>query len=621
MTERFGAFSVREGDSVVRGYSIGDDACHMAVRLAKQGRVAADIETAGLAELSYTVKVIIVASDTHTAVLDALNPKHVRAARDAFDLAPEIDFHNSSFDVPPLYLCGAMSLDHIWKVTDTLVWANMSLSHLMGGKGLADLEKSVLGATDGTSEKDRFEQWRTINKYTKAEGFLKASYADRGYSMYAGWDGIITHRLHDPLKEMVIKLYTDHPFSASGADRELAEYLCEREQIVNRVMLRRSAKGLAVDLPLLQREQDRIAEEQADLADGLREFGIDSPTNANQLIDALLKADAIPSGYPVTGQTRRPSSAGENLKKLKHPAADLYHKYYDLNKLFGYYEKTRVLAETTGGRIRPRVGVHKARTGRSAYGEPALHQFTAEAREAVLGDEDLSSLDWSQIEPVLAANTAGDVQALEVYEGLGDLYKGAADAGGTDRSQAKITLLAGMYGQGLAKLAKALEVNSLEEAEEIREQVNSGMPRTGNLIGWATEWATETGLTFTMSGRIIPVPSGFDYKSMNFQTQGGGYDMLSETIVEMWRRGLSDHLHVTMHDETLVSTSVAEEVEQIMRTPPSRLIELTGRTPVLRTDRADLGERWRTPPKKCSCGGESGFQWVKDSSTWICDND
>jgi DNA polymerase I len=33
-------------------------------------------------------------------------------------------------------------------------------------------------------------------------------------------------------------------------------------------------------------------------------------------------------------------------------------------------------------------------------------------------------------------------------------------------------------------------------------------------------------------------------------------------------------------------------VQRIMQTPPERLIELAGRTPILRTDRADMGERW-----------------------------
>jgi DNA polymerase-1 len=47
-----------------------------------------------------------------------------------------------------------------------------------------------------------------------------------------------------------------------------------------------------------------------------------------------------------------------------------------------------------------------------------------------------------------------------------------------------------------------------------------------------------------------------------------------------------------MHDELVISTAVAQEVQQIMRTPPAALCRLAKRTPVLHTDRNDLGERW-----------------------------
>src|SRR5688500_787610 len=221
---RFGNYSIREGDPTVRSYSVGTDACEMAVRLGRAGRIACDLETDGLAEESYTVKLVMVSDDTHSAVLDGFNPRHRQAAQDAFDLSTEIDFHNSAFDVSPLVHSGAMTLDHIDKVTDTLIWARMALADQLGGKGLADLEKTVLGAVDGETEKDRFAQWTKINKYNKSEAFKAAHYGDAAYTMYGGWDTILTHRLRDPLLQMVIDLYTNHPFGRFGADAEMAEH-------------------------------------------------------------------------------------------------------------------------------------------------------------------------------------------------------------------------------------------------------------------------------------------------------------------------------------------------------------------------------------------------------------
>lgn len=615
---RFGAYSIHEGDSVVRNYSMGTEACDMIVRLARAGRIAADIETDGLAEDSYTVKVISAANDTHTAVLDAFNPKHVQAAKDAFGIAKEIVFHNAPFDVPPLCHSGAMSHDDIWKVVDTMIWARMAMSDQLGGKGLGDLEKSVLGATEGNAEKDRFSQWATINKYNTTERWKAARYGDKAYSMYAGWDTIITYRLYEPLLKMVVDLYSTHPFGRFGADRELAEKLAWREQIVNRVMLRRSAKGLDVDLDLLQREQDKLAESQSDLAAALREFGVESPTNGNELITALEKDDAIPKGYPITGKTKKPSTAAADLKKLTHPAATLYHSYAEKNKLFSYYEKARILADRTDGRLHPVVGVCAAVTGRMSYANPALQQFLPAAREAVLGDSNLTSLDFSQIEPVLAANLSGDVAALDVYEGSGDLYQAAVQAGGVTRKQGKEVILAGMFGQGLKALMAKLNAASLEETEEIRIEVNKGMPRTGRLIGWAMEIASEAGCVFTMSGRIVPVPEGFDYRGMNYTIQPSAYDIIAENIVTAKERGISDEIHLVMHDEFVISKEAADEMQDIMNTPPPRLVEIIGRTPVIRTDRAELGERWRTLPKTGAdcCGSEQTVRWT--GTEWRC---
>ena len=44
--------------------------------------------------------------------------------------------------------------------------------------------------------------------------------------------------------------------------------------------------------------------------------------------------------------------------------------------------------------------------------------------------------------------------------------------------------------------------------------------------------------------------------------------------------------------ELVVDTTVAAEVREIMLTPPPFLIQWAERTPVFRTDRADMGHAW-----------------------------
>jgi hypothetical protein len=47
-----------------------------------------------------------------------------------------------------------------------------------------------------------------------------------------------------------------------------------------------------------------------------------------------------------------------------------------------------------------------------------------------------------------------------------------------------------------------------------------------------------------------------------------------------------------MHDEMVCATEAAQELQEIMETPPQRLIQWAGRTPVIRTDSALLGPTW-----------------------------
>jgi hypothetical protein len=134
------------------------------------------------------------------------------------------------------------------------------------------------------------------------------------------------------------------------------------------------------------------------------------------------------------------------LKEIEHVQSDYLDKCVELE---------------VDGRVHPNTDVLKAVTGRVAMGSPPFHQFPSRgsmkiARNIVLADEgdSLTSLDWAQIEPVIAANIAHDTSSLNEYEsGSGDMYAGIAKQAKISRDKAKVTLLAQLYGEGFAKLA------------------------------------------------------------------------------------------------------------------------------------------------------------------------
>lgn len=582
-----------EADPTRRSYSVGDQAMCEVVRMAQDfGTVAVDIETAGLEALAFTVKVVIIATANHSCVLDASDARHRAAAKEAMSAARKLVFHNSSFDVPPMVAAGIMRIEDIDKVVDTLVYARMAITGERDGRRLADLEKRYLSADLRSATKDNLVEWGKVNKLKKSEIFSRANYSDPVYAMYAGWDGILTSMLLPRVRDAARHQLTDHPFGRYGADDEQAGYLMRREQKMNRVMLKRSARGIRVDDARITGEQERIRLVMNDQADALAAFGVKDPSNRNQLAGVLKELDAFPLDHPLT-DTGKFSTAKANIDSIDHPAVHAFRSFDDHRRLFTYMENARLVAGITGGRIHPQVNILNARTGRTSYSNPALQQFTAPAREALLfdeGDEGVS-IDWSSIEPVLAGNLAGDTRLIERFESGEKLYDVVSSSAKVEYKKAKVIVLAMMYAQGTKSLAKGMGLE-IDEAKALQAKVAAAMPRTDRFVRWAAVWSGEVGKTWTMSGRIIDVDKDFGYKGSNFIVQGSAYDVLSESISAIHDAGLSDGIYISMHDELVVSKQIEHEVAQIMVTPPERLCELAGRVPVLRVDSKDLGERW-----------------------------
>jgi len=191
---------------------------------------------------------------------------------------------------------------------------------------------------------------------------------------------------------------------------------------------------------------------------------------------------------------------------------------------------------------------------------------------------------------------ARDEGVLAGYEdGSSDLYTTIAETARITRKEAKVVVLAQMYGEGMTKLSNDLGV-TLDAAYDLRRAVFRAMPRVAALIKKLREIGEREQKIFTLSGRIVPIPSGqygvAVHKSVNYNVQGSAYDVLAEALVSIDKAGLGDAVYLAMHDELVVSTEAAGDVEQIMRTPPERLVRFAKRVPVLRTDRADMGDRW-----------------------------
>lgn len=244
-------------------------------------------------------------------------------------------------------------------------------------------------------------------------------------------------------------------------------------------------------------------------------------------------------------------------------------------------------------------------TGNSAS-KPEIQQFPKEARGVIVSDGgDWVSADWKSIEPVVLATASGDRQFLaDMREGK-DPYEPVGQMAGIDRKLAKRKMLADMYGQGHA--AAALQYGwSLDEAKRVAWAIRDGLPILYKLIDALKRQSGEDGHVRTLTGRVVNQDFTFTKDGVtlreiakriapNHFCQGTALDIMHHSILELDRRGLSEHVHLWMHDEIVADATISAELAEVMSTPPPFLqaaARLGGMDAFLAVDVNGMGPRW-----------------------------
>lgn len=562
--------------------------------------IGADIETYGLGVESRRIKSVAFGNDDTAVVLDPRDEKQAAMIRFGFQRARGIVFHNAPYDVPNLYLAGLLALDDINKVWDTLVYARLANPDELASRDLFNSGKTYLGLR---GEDELIKAFKMLG-YSKSDGYRIFDLDRPVYLQGAASDPMITARLFPAVRTAAYNRTTSgHPFTNHGVTGDEAWRLVDREQIVNRVLLRRSCKGLAVDLEYLDSYRDETSKERFAIEEELRSLGID-PGNGNHLARYLEDIGALPDDHPRTEKTQAPSTQAKHLELLTHPIAKRFVAQKRVAKIQDDYLQ-KIVDLSLNDRIHPVSQVLKAATGRMSMADPPLQQFSGPARGIVVADSDkwedqLVSIDWSAIEPAITANISGETAVIEQYEQGIRIYTAISELAGVADKQAKVILLAGLYGEGVKKLALDLGI-TIDEARNLQDQIFSGIPRMNAFIRQMKDIARNHKLSFTISGRILPVPMGKyngewgvqSHKGVNFAVQGSAWDVLAETVVRAEEAGIADRILLLLHDEVVCTQDVAEEMRRIMETPPERLCFMAGRTPKLLTDSNLMGKRWQ----------------------------
>lgn len=581
--------------------------------------VGLDIEAAGLGANAFTLRCVTAAWETAdgtvSVLLDPRRRDQAQAVESLTGWAATLVLHNAAYDWPVLVQYGLVLPGDVSKVWDTVVAARMAYPDPRTPKSLAALvtDPELVGMKD--TDVTMAQAFKSAGYRIQADGWAGMDVNQPVYRLGAMADTVATLRLGPAVLEAVVAHLTNSPYKdvpvssalarVRDVDRATALELLDREQVVNRVMLRTSARGLLVDQDYLDRYTGEHTAALEAARAVLEDQGLDPDSGAlgRNVLELLASRGQLPDDWPTTanGGLKADKKTMEGLEDL--PAAQelaaAQRKVADLRKVSGYLEKVQGYAAITG-RVHPQVGVLGASaTGRMAYREPELQQFSADARPILVPEpgREWVSLDWSSIEPVVVANAAGDTEFLRGFNENGaDLYAPIVDQAGVDRKTAKVVLLAAMYGQGRALLASNLNTTE-ENAQVIQSRVFQAMPKTERFLNALRTEADSQGATVTADGRVLPVPTDpagrtMGYKATNYFTQGTAYSVLADTIYRLERAGYGDSIALAMHDELVVDAAALEVVKREMETPPEWLTEFTGHPVVLRTDTNPLPGHW-----------------------------
>lgn len=590
--------------------STGRCAREQAARVPAGAVIALDTETPSLTD-SFTIKCVTAAWEgsqgTETVLLDPLrDERDHEAVRDLIARAGELVLHNSPFDIPGLVAARLMDLVHLTKVTDTLIYARAAWPDTMVRKSLDALGPELIGAPTLKGG---------LELAIKASGFRSRgdwfAHGDIGLPFYrfnAMADTVITLRLTEPLRRAAQDRQLNHPFHTHGATtRAQASQIVEVPQRANRVTLRRAARGLEVDLDYIDRFRDTVDADIAANTAVLEQAGI-RPGNGQDLVTKLDELGLIPPQWPRTAKTGRLAARKDDLKLLGHPLAVAHRAVNDANHTLTYLESVVSRSGFTG-RLHPQFAILGASTtGRMSMAEPPLQQFSEGARPIILADpgHEVTSVDWSSIEPAILAWAAGDLEFISPFEQGQDIYRAIQIACGLPlddkgRKTAKTVLLAQLYGQSLWKMALRIGKTD-DEARTIKDAMFAAMPRAADLIDRLKTVAEQHQLVPTMGGRILTVPAFFNeerkrrevasYKAVNFFCQGSNADLIYHVINEAEAQGLGDAIMLPMHDEIVCRTEAGPHIQAIMQTPPDFMAKWTIRQPVIRTDLQEIGSTW-----------------------------
>jgi DNA polymerase-1 len=507
-----------------------------------------DLETTGLNPAGDRIRLIQVAVDEGTAVIDLFAFADLAAA-----LAPlfvvlaekELVGHNIvSFDLPFLAQLGFAPT----RVFDTALASRVVYAGERVDHDLAAVVQRELG--------------RSLDKDEQVSDWSRPELTPEQLA-YAAADVEVLLPLADALR-------------TKAAERKV-EAVVDLEMRCGVPVARMAANGVEFDTEAWRKLADAAAERRVALAaemdalvpnpnclPGLAAWNWDSNTG-----------DVI-AAFAAVGITLADTKE-ETLAGIDHPLARSLLAYREAAKRANTYGRDWVAEHATGSRVYATWNPCQAKTGRMSCKAPNLQQIPRDVayRRCFIAKPGhvLIKCDFSQIELRIAAKVTGDQRMLAAYQAGEDLHTLTAArflGVGVDavtkeaRQMAKPVNFGAIYGLGPRSLRLKARADYGKEMTEAQARgfLDAFFAQFPGVRAWHNRIKREKATAVrTLGGRRIAVETDQFYGAKaNYVVQGTGGDGLKRALVLLWERREqcpNAELVLAVHDEIVVEVPEA----------------------------------------------------------------
>lgn len=543
-------------------------------------RVCFDSEAHGLGIFTYGpgyLRLCQFGTETETYVVPVEHgPAFMDAARYALETLPSLVGHNvvmhdglavdKHLGVPLETLCP--------KTLDTLVTSKLidPRNEMAGGIGHG-LKRQASYFVDPSSPDTQdglekvFKSLKVGHTRKNPVGWSRVPWNHPVYVVYSIFDVILGSRLANAHEKEMKRL---------GIRQALVPY----EHALIRMCATMTRTGMLVDRPYTETLYGHLDEEWDTHTARAERYGVDSVNSPAKVRDALwgmgerwtetTDTGALSVGKSVLLPMADLDKDWQRIgARTPNPLADAVLHAKRAGKWRSAYVDTFLESSSADGRVHPNIQTLEARTGRMSITRPAVQTLPSGdwmIRRCLLAEEGhrMVSVDFTAVEMrVLAAlaDVSRMKHAITTDQDLHDYTASLVFGEGFTKSQRKLAKGIGfgkVFGGGAATIQKqtGAPLADIQRAIKSYDQVYPEIKRAS--ARWQREAFGQSMVTYTATGRRLPLDRDRTYAVVNYQCQSAARDILGRAMLKMDAAGLLPYLRLPIHDEVLASVPEAD---------------------------------------------------------------